>query len=195
MCPRRRRPSPAQLQERHLARCKPFADWVASTAGEPPYTEQLLRIATHLGSAIRSGSRETDEPCAALRKGYFDAHEAQVLAVMAARQLGAPAFGLFAADIRHGFLIATFVDGAGWITLDATDPAAAYTLGGPAIVSMAPSVGQFEASVDGFWNPIGAVFDDERFGLRPTSYTRWRDQPGSEDTTVTHAAPLDEVCP
>jgi hypothetical protein len=183
-----------QLQEHHLARCKSFPDWVASHAGAPPYTEQLQRIVTQLGGTSQREARG-DDPCADIRKGRFKVHDAQVFAVMAARQLGAPAFGFFGSDIPHGFLVATYVDGAGWLTLDVTDAAAGYTLGGPGIVSMAPGVGQFEASVDGFWNPAGAAFAEGPTGTSAMSYTNWRARAASEDTTVTHAAPLDEVCP
>jgi hypothetical protein len=183
-----------QLQEHHLERCTSFPDWVASHAGAPPYTEQLQRLVTQLGGASQREGRG-DDPCADLRKGHFNVHDAQVFAVMAARQLGAPALGFFGSDIRHGFLVATYVDGAGWITLDVTDAAAGYSLGGPGIVSMAPGVAQFEASLDGFWNPAGAAFAEGPMGTNPWSYTSWRARAASEDTTVTHAAPLDEVCP
>ncbi len=184
----------SQLQEHHLERCTSFPDWVASHAGEPPYTEQLQRIVAQLSGASQREGR-SDDPCADMRKGHLKVHDAQVLAVMAARQLGAPALGFLGSDIRHGFLVATYVDGAGWITLDVTDVAAGYSLGGPGIVSMAPGVAQFEASIDGFWNPAGAAFAEGPMGTSPWSYTNWSARTDSEDATVTHAAPLDEVCP
>jgi hypothetical protein len=189
----------AALEEHHTARCKGFVPWVRATAGDPPYTEQLLRVVLKLGEHIRRGkedknSTRVEDLCAAIRENVFTEHQAQVAAVMAARELGAPAFGLLAADPWHRYVVATYVDGAGWITLDVGASKSGYSAGGPALVSMAPTVGQSQANQDSGWNPAGAAYSKQGFGfVFPFTRTEWQDA-SKGDVTTTTSSPLAEVC-
>jgi hypothetical protein len=191
----------AALEESHTARCKGFAPWVHSTAGEPPYTDQLMRVMLDLNQHVRHKKEEDttstriEDVCTAIRENTFTVHQAQVAAVMAERELGAPAFALFAAVPWHRYLVGTFVDGPGWITLDVEDPKSGFESGGPALVSMAPTVGQFEANQDSGWNPAAAAYSKQKFGFMfPFTVTHWQDT-AEGDATVSSSMPLAKVCP
>jgi hypothetical protein len=186
----------AEIEERHqLAACKAFPAWVKETAGEPPYTEQLLRISKRLEKGLARGApskRRTEDVCAALRDDAFSSHQAHVLAVMAMRELGAPAYGFVAADLHY--LVGVWVDGPGWVTLDLAKPGEGYQIGGRALVTKGPLVGEFEASTDGFWMPAAADFEKVGTNIGPRSWTRWSASESTNDTTVTYAVAFDEVC-
>jgi len=189
----------AELEENHhLQSCKAFEPWVTETAGAPPYADQLLRVVRRLETAINpdhpAEKKRTDDACAALREGKLSKHQAHVVAVMAARQLGAPAYGFLSAD-GH-FLVAVFVDGVGWAQLELGDAARGYGTGGAGLVTKAPIVGSFETSRDGLWGLEGGVYA-KLFGnmLSGVSWTKWLPIDDKEDATVVYAVPLAEACP
>jgi hypothetical protein len=189
----------AELEESHnLAACSAFRPWVKETAGDPPYTEQMLRVGRRLGLSINRSEapkkKGRNDLCAALRENALNDHEAQIVAVMTARELGVPAYGLLAADVHY--LVGIFVDGPGWITLDTTDFYRGFQSGGVALVTKAPVVGRFDASRDGFWLPEGAMYEPTMAGRgQSRSSAHWGAQEGRDDATVTYAIALDEACP
>jgi hypothetical protein len=185
-------------EEHQLDQCKAFHRWVEATAGEPPYTEQLLRIASHLSGARRykQDDKIGDDVCAAIRADAFTVHQAQVVAVMALRELGAPAVGLMAADPERMYFVGTYVDGPGWVTLDMWDASEGFQLGGPPIVTLAPLAAPFEASEHSFWYVSGQAYGRAFGRVASFSGTRWTTQLSeTEDVTVATARPLAEVCP
>jgi hypothetical protein len=187
----------ADLEEHHvLPSCKAFTPWVMSNAGEPPYPDQIARVAAHVRAhkvADPADGRNAEDVCAAVREGKFTRHQAHVAVVLAARELGAPSLGLISADPSRPYLVATYVDGPGWVTLDVDR--AGFVRGAPPIVTIAPSVGEFEASYDGFWLPNGAAFQAQFGQLGTASSTKWAPPSQGEDTTFTYTKPLREVCP
>jgi hypothetical protein len=190
--------SAADIEEEHgIANCKAFGPWVTSIAGEPPYPQQIARIAVHVRARLvpaqEKERRDAEDVCAAVREGKFNGHQAHVAVVLAARQLGAPSFALSSADASRPYVVATYIDGPGWLTLDLGR--GGFVRGGPSIVTMAPLVSHFEAAYDGFWQPNGIAYRRGFNQLWPLSHTKWaRPSPG-EDTTYTYAKPLREVCP
>ncbi len=183
-------------EEHHLQQCQAFAPWVKAAAGEPPYTAQLLRIVQRLSG--RSSERKRGEDvCAAIRLDAFTPHQAQVVAVMAMRQLGAPALGLVTADPTRMYLAGTYVDRMGWITVDVNDPDRGFWSGGSPIVTVAPLPATFGASQHGFWYASAAAYGGSRFGqTSPMSVTRWSTKPSdTDDVTVPSSVALAAVCP
>jgi hypothetical protein len=189
----------ADLEEHGLPQCTAFLPWVRGTGGVAPYTEQLLRIVRDLAPAIDETApdkKRAEDLCAALRQRHFSRHQAQVLAVMALRELGAPSYGLITTASRHPYVVATYVDGVGWITVDVDDPAKGYSLGGDAIVTAAPLIGRFETAIDGLWYPAGAAYTKAQTGyVYAFSSTSWNGDPNTTDTTQIHSVPLAEACP
>lgn len=200
-----------QLQEHGLDSCKDFEAWVERIAGEPPYTEQVLRITKHVAGAILAQDqqgRRADDVCAALREHLFTEHQAQVAVVMAARQLGAPSLGLIAARSGQHRLVGLYVDGPGWLTLSLEEPNMRFTAGGPPLLTRAPIIGGFQASRHDFWSAAAAAYQSlgAPFGmadlmdmgpLRTLSKTEWSsaDEAAQQDATAVWARPLAEVCP
>jgi hypothetical protein len=187
------------LGEHRLNRCKAFAPWVTDVAGPPPYTEQLLRIARRVRAGAGTNDpkkKHVDDVCAAVRAGEFSEHYAQVVTVMALRELGAPAYGLESAASPHS-LVTTYVDGPGWVTLDVLNPDGGFSAGGVGFVAKVPLVGAFEGARDGFWYPTAAAYRPSQGEPRGISWTTWNDpdKARTEDSTVTFDRPLAEVCP
>src|SRR5258708_2875477 len=104
------------LEEHHLDKCAAFPEWAKRAAGDPPYTAQLVRLVRAVAKRIEETKTE-DDLCAAIRAGGFTPHWGQVAVVMAARELGIPAFGFASASARQLYLVGTFVDHLGWILL------------------------------------------------------------------------------
>src|SRR5262249_36514984 len=107
----------AALEEHDLHKCAQFADWVHKSAGSPPYTDQVLRLARAASARVGEREKEPEDVCAALREGRFKPHWAQVAVVMGARELGIPAFG-FADASGRPYLVGVFTDQAAWILAD-----------------------------------------------------------------------------
>jgi hypothetical protein len=187
------------LEEHGLQKCAQFPGWAQSTAGDPPYTQQLLRLVRAVSARPEGKEKEAEDVCAALREGRFTPHWAQVAAVMGARELGIPAFGFVEASARRSYLVGTYTDQTGWILLDVERPNEGWTSGGPPLVTMAPLLGEFAASQHGFWYPQGAAYADEQWvGVSSLSNTEWRDgsvpQEQPTDTTEATTLRLSEVC-
>lgn len=190
----------AELEdEPHALRtCAAFAPWVKDRAGPPPYTDQILRIVRAVSAAHRDlkADERNEDLCASLRANALTPHLAQVVAVMAARQLGAPAFGLTGADAKHTYLVATYVDDLGWISLDLADAVHGYRIGGPTLLTLAPLATPFEASQHAFWYAGATAFAPGALGVQPVSHTRWVTSPyDAEDFTLTTSVELGEACP
>jgi hypothetical protein len=191
--------SGALLEEAHVRTCKAFPDWARTVGGAPPYTAQLLRILRHVGSHLyvpetEAEKRMAEDACAALRAQRFTEHQAQVLAVMAGRELHAPTLGLHAGDPKHSRLVATWVDGKGWIQADVSAAEGGFFSGGPALVAKAPMVGRFEAALETGWIPAGAAFQGGDFGTQALSSTEAAPEAPDKDTTSTWSRPLRDVC-
>jgi len=189
----------ADLEEHGLDKCARFPEWARSTAGDPPYPEQVLRLVRAVSARPDGTHKETEDVCAALRDRRFTPHWAQVAVVMAAREVGIPAFGFAEASPRRTHLVGTYTDRAGWILLDVERPNEGWTAGGPPLVTMAPLLGPFSASQHGFWYPQGAAYANQTWvGVSTLSTTRWRDGSASDteptDTTEARTLRLSEVC-
>jgi hypothetical protein len=190
------------LEEHGLQHCAAFPSWAQRTAGPPPRGEQVLRL---LGAtrerpspAVKGAWRDAEDVCAAIRRGVFTAHQAHVAVVMAARQIGVPAFGFVAAGPEEERLVGTYVDGLGWTTASVRDPDQGFSVGGPPILTLAPHGARFEAISDGFWSALGAAYRPSRPFLQPFSFTKWAAADASDpgdDVTTAEAWPLAEVCP
>jgi hypothetical protein len=180
-----------------LNQCRAFVPWVRALAGEPPYPDQLLRLAQRLGEMRRDAAlKEPDDVCSAIRANRFTPHQAQVVGVMGLRELGAPAIALMSADPDARYWVATYVDGPGWVALDITHVDRGYQLGGPPVLTMAPLTAPFEASQHGFWQVSGQMFLPKFGRLRVPSSTRWATSPSeTDDVTVPSTMPLAAVCP
>lgn len=188
----------AALEEHDLHKCAQFADWVRSSAGSPPYPDQVLRLARAASARVGEHEKAPEDVCAALRERRFRPHWAQVAVVMGARELGIPALGFTEASGRR-YLVGVYTDQAGWILADIESPNNGWTSGGPPLVTMAPLLGAFAASQHGFWYPQGAAYAEQSWGgLSTLSTTEWRDgpEPAGEptDTTAARSVRLSEVC-
>ena len=189
----------ADLEEHGLQKCAAFPEWARKTAGPGPYTDQLLRLAREVAKPYTEGKREPDDVCAAIREGRFSPHRMQVAVVMAARELGIPAFAFASASPRAIHLVGTYTDPLGWILLDVENPDAGWFTGGPPLLTRAPVVGGFVASIHDFWAPESAAFSKSDFGgVSAFSRTVWHgrrkdDKPA--DTTEARVVRLAEVCP
>lgn len=181
-----------------LRSCAAFAPWVKEKAGPPPYTEQIMRVVRAVSAAYRERKPDdrNEDLCASLRANALTPHLGQVVAVMAARQLGAPAFGFTGADAKHTYFVATYVDDQGWISLDLAEADHGYRIGGPPILTLAPLAAPFEASQHAFWYAGATAFAPGNFGVQPVSHTRWVTSPyDAEDSTLTTSVELAEACP
>lgn len=188
----------ADLEEHGLNKCAAFAEWARTTAGTGPYTDQLTRLAKAAARPFTPGQREPDDVCAAIRERRLSPHRGQVAVVMAARELGVPAFGFASATPRQIYLVGTYTDQAGWILLDVEKPDAGWFSGGPPLLTRAPVLGGFAASQHDFWTPEGAAFQKNDWGgVMPFSRTEWRGRTTGDkptDTTDTRVIRLAEAC-
>lgn len=181
-----------------LGRCKALERWARETAGAPPHTEQLLRIVRRAAAGIRDTEEKQSrahDTCASIRDGAFSAHRAFVVAVMAARQVGIPAYGFISASGRY--YVATFVDGVGWATLDLTADVAGFTRPPAGLVTRTPVIAEFDAVYDDFWGPHAAAYREQMGSVRPMSWTKWvtsTSDARDTDSTITSSIPLAEAC-
>jgi hypothetical protein len=185
-------------EQHNLDECKAFGPWVKATAGAPPYTDQIVRFARRAREGFRVRAKnDREDVCAAIRANQFTAHEAQVVTVMAAREVGAPAVGLTSTEPNRLYQVATYADGPGWISLDVSHVDDGFKIGAPPLLTIAPLAAPFRASEHGFWYASGTAFSMEGFGrYMPLSQTRWVTEPSdSEDVTFPSALPLAELCP
>jgi hypothetical protein len=120
-----------------------------------------------------------------------------VAVVMAARELGIPAYGFVSASPKQIHLVGTYTDQAGWILLDVEKPHDGWFTGGPPLLTRAPLLGGFSASTHDFWGAEAAAFHEAWGGLSPFSRTKWGAQTPAEsptDTTDARAISLAEAC-
>jgi hypothetical protein len=190
----------ADLEEHGLHRCVAFAEWAKTTAGPGPHTEQVLRLARAVAKPYAERKREPDDVCAAIRESRLSPHRGQVAVVMAARELGIPAYGFASASEREIHLVGTYTDETGWLLLDVENPDAGWFTGGPALLTRAPLLGGFGASPHDLWTPQAAAFRKSEWsgGVEPFSRTEWqgRLEKGHAPTDTTHARAfrLAEAC-
>ena len=188
------------LEEHSLHECADFASWVEKVAGEPPYTEQFLRIIQTIGENIvqKDADKKPEDICSAMREGKFTVHRAHVLAVMAARQLKIPAFGFASASPKRIYLVGIYTDQAGWLLIDLENYKQGFFTGGPVLLTKTPIIAPFEGSRHGFWYPQAAAYSKTSWGVDGFSRTRWLGrQPPSDlpdDTTEAKTFPLSEIC-
>jgi hypothetical protein len=186
---------PRDLQEHGLEKCAAFHEWAVRNAGPPPHTAQILRLARAVSHGTMGNG---DDVCAATRSGLFTPHWAEVAVVMAARELGIPAFGFAPASAWRKYLVGTWVDELGWVLLDLQEPETGWFSGGPPLVTVAPTLGGFEAASHDFWGPQAAAYAKESRGVQAISRTEWRgrENPAKTptDTTEARSVPLSEVC-
>jgi hypothetical protein len=184
-------------EEHGLNKCAAFAAWAAQSAGAPPHTQQIVRLVQAV--ARRAEEKKGGEDlCADLRQGRFTPHRAQVAVVMAARELGIPAFGFASASDRDIYLVGTYTDQAGWILMNVERPDEGWFTGGPPLVSLAPLLGGSSASQHGFWYPASAAYSNTEWaGVNAFSTTEWRGRSTSKtavNTTEARTIPLAEMC-
>jgi hypothetical protein len=188
----------ADLEEHGLNKCAAFGGWAAKSAGAPPHTAQILRLAQAV--AVRADDEKGSEDlCADIRSGRFTAHRAQVAVVMAARELGIPSYGFASSSGGKIHLVGTWVDGMGWILMDVERPGEGWFTGGPPLLTMAPLLGGFSASAHDFWTPEGGAYADSQWGQGTSSIsgTVWRARAPIvpvADTTEARATRLAEAC-
>ena len=183
-------------EEHGLDKCAAFAAWAAQSAGAPPHTQQIVRLA-HAVAKRADEKKSGDDLCADLREGSFTPHRAQVAVVMAARELGIPAFGFASASERDLYLVGTYTDQAGWILMNVERPDEGWFTGGPVLVSLAPLLGGSSASQHGFWDPTSAAYSKTQWGLNAFSTTEWRGRSTAKtptNTTEARTVPLAQMC-
>ena len=187
----------ADLEEHQLQSCAGFPGWAARIAEAPPHTAQIERLVQAV-SARAEETRQGEDLCADIRARRFTPHRAQVMAVMAAREVGIPAAGFASASGDKIYLVGTYLDGAGWIFMDVERPTEGWFTGGSALLTMAPVLGGFSASQHDFWSPAGAAYTKESWGFTTLSSTEWRatlrDQGTRTDTTEARSMRLSEAC-
>jgi hypothetical protein len=187
------------LEEHGLPKCAAFPEWARTTSGAPPHTDQVLRLVEAVAQRWEDKEKEPEDLCAAIRERRLTSHRAQVAAVMAAREVGIPAFGFASASERDIFLVGTWVDGLGWILVDVDRPGDGWFSGGPPLLTMAPLLGQFSAGRHGFWYPEGAAYNQGQWGVSEISGTEWRGRLTPDklptDTTEARVISLAEACP
>ena len=190
----------SDLDEHSLDECAAFPEWARRTAGTGPYTEQVLRLARAVAKPYTEKKKnDPDDLCAAIREERLTPHRGQVAVVMAARELGIPAYGFASASGGESYLAGTYTDQLGWILLDVEHPERGWFTGGPPLVTMAPLLGGFEASQHDLWNPQGAAYQKTDWGTMALSRTAWagrldRDHDPT-DTTEARVLRLAEFCP
>lgn len=188
----------ADLEEHNLNKCAAFGAWAQSSAGAGPYTDQIVRLAHAVEKRFEGNQQRAEDVCAALRQGRFTPHWAQVLVVMGAREVGAPAFGFASAAPRQTHLVGTYTDKAGWIFLDVERPSDGWFTGGSPLVTKAPLLGGFKASAHDLWYPEGGAYAQSPFGVQSLSGTDWRGGLAANapptDTTEARSVRLSEVC-
>jgi len=173
------------LEEHGLESCAHFLPWVDGFRGGNS-AEQLLRMATALAEGHPSRAGEAPEDietvCEALRAGRYGRHHAHVLAVMAARELGVPAFATNAAAGRRTRLLTVHFAETGWVHVDLRKPEDGYFRGGPVLLTRLPLGAPFPASRHNLWSPHGGAYTQlAPFGsdeISPFSRTLW--DPGPE---------------
>jgi hypothetical protein len=183
-------------EEHDLNKCAAFAAWTAQSGGAPPHTSQIVRL-VHAVAKRAEEKKGGEDLCADIREGRFTPHRAQVAVVMAARELGIPAFGFAAASDRDIYLVGTYTDQAGWILMNVERPEEGWFTGGPVLVSMAPLLGGSSASQHGFWYPVGAAYSNGQWGVDGFSTTEWRGRSTSKtvtNTTEARTIHLAEMC-
>ena len=184
-------------EEHGLDKCAAFAGWAAQSGGAPPHTAQIERLVRAVANRADE-SKDAEDLCADIRNGRFTPHRAQVAAVMAARELGAPALGFASASDRDVYLVGTYTDQAGWILINVERPQDGWFAGGPVLVSLAPLLGGSAASRHGFWYPEAAAYSNTQWGgIDALSTTEWRGRMTSRtatNTTEARSLPLSEVC-
>lgn len=188
------------LEEHSLHECAEFAAWVEKVAGEPPYTEQFLRIIRTISANIvqEDSDKEPKDICAAMRQNKFTVHRAHVLAVMAARQLKIPAFGFASASPKRIYHVGIYTDQAGWLQIDLEHYEQGFFTGGPVLLTKTPIISPFQGSRHGFWYPEAAAYSKAPWGgINDFSRTLWLGrQPQSElpnDTTEAKSFRLSEI--
>lgn len=188
----------ADLEEHSLHECAAFPEWARETAGAGPYTAQIERLARAVAKPFEKRKRESEDLCAQIRERRLTPHRGQVAVVMAARELGIPAFGFASASDRAIHLVGTYSDPLGWILLDVEHPDQGWFRGGPPLVTMAPLLGGFTASSHDFWYPQAAAYGNAGWGTNTVSRTGWRGtlESGHAPTNTTGARTLrlSEVC-
>jgi hypothetical protein len=185
------------LEEHQLQACADFKAWATKTGGDPPYPEQLLRLARWVSERMGEVARDSDDICAAIREQKFTPHRAQVLAVMAAREVGVPAFAFASASPKGLLLVGTYTDQSGWMLIDLKQPRAGYVTGGDVLLTKLPFIGSFQGSRHDFWYPEAAAFASNQWGVSAFSNTTWAgSDPGTvpTDTTDAHSVPLSVAC-
>jgi hypothetical protein len=188
----------AELEEHQLNKCAAFAGWAKDAAGPAPHTDQIARLVQAVSKRVDEDKKGGDDLCAALRTGRFTPHWAQVAVVMAARELGIPAFGFASASGTAIHLVGTFVDQIGWVLIDIERPQDGWFTGGPPLVTLAPLLGPFSGSSHDFWYPNAGVYARREWGgvhaISKTSWVALAPSAQSYNTTTARAMSLSELC-
>jgi hypothetical protein len=181
-------------EEHGLNKCAAFAAW-RPVGGRAPHTQQIVRLAQAVGKRAEE-NKGGEDLCADLRQGRFTPHRAQVAVVMAARELGIPAFGFASAS--------TATSTRGDVhTIRRLDPDERRASGRGLVHRRArarlpgPLLGGSSASQHGFWYPASAAYSKTQWGVNALSTTEWRGRSTSKtavNTTEARTIPLAELC-
>lgn len=148
-----------ELEEHNLDQCADFKTWAREIAGPPPYTDQFLRIVKSIASNIKyDKSNRDDDICAAIRKQKFTLHQAHVVTIMAAREVGIPCFGFAAAEELKMFLAGIYTDQAGWLVVDIQNHEQGYIDVKSVLLTKTPLISSFDGSVHNFWYSEAAAY-------------------------------------
>lgn len=181
--------------EDNLKECADFAAWAQRSAGEGSHTARIVNLVRAVGERPEKPGRTS--VCAALRSGRFSAIDAHYAVVMAARELGIPAYALLSAAEEHNRLVATYVDDVGWVELNIDAPDDGWVRGGVPLLTMAPVIDAINEGT--WWSAAGAAYrKSELGGLQPFARSRWSGDRTSEEkipnTTTAQARSLAEAC-
>lgn len=154
------------LEEHSLDECSAFEGWVSKTAGPPPESEQIQRLAAAVLPHVVESDNESlpDDICASIRKSRFSLHRAHVVMVMAARQLGIPAYAFSGAGARKKYLVGVFLGPQGWQFIDIAGRAPKLYTEQNVLLTKAPLASSFEGSSHDFWFPEASAYQGSDWG-------------------------------
>lgn len=185
----------AELEEHSLDECAAFPDWSSRIAVQGSYLDQFKSIVSQIAEGIIDPEDEQhtdDDICAAMRKLRFSRHRAQVLAVMACRQIGIPCFGFISATGEPNYLVGTYSDQTGWIFFDFAEKRNGFFSNSPVLLTKAPLISEFEGCQHDYWYAGAAAYNSTDWGVYGFSWTKWGMQFAQTDSTIAQTYNLNE---
>ena len=185
----------AELEEHSLDECAAFRNWPAKIVSPGSYIDQFKSIVRRIAEGIIEAEDEQysdDDICAAMRKFRFTEHMAQVLAVMACRQLGIPCFGFVSATGEPNYLVGTYSDQDGWIFFDFAKTRDGFFSSTPVLLTKSPLISEFEGCQHDYWYANAAAYNGNDWGTFGFSWTKWGLKYAQTDSTIAQTYNLNE---